>query len=162
MDKTKVLHDLAQKYLKSNSKSLINLFNKIEPTLKKIDALQKKLLTASEDDLALIREIGKDLSAYYHFINKTVKQLHALRHNKRIAFQVVRVSEYDNGEVLDVGEKPIKGTEWRLKSEAELFVADERDIYYKISGYVESCKSSISYCQSLIKDSETQKNQSTI
>jgi len=152
-----VLKELAEKFVKDNSQTLSKVESKVSPILKEVDKLFIQLKKTPENHISAIREIGTKMCAYYKSLKRIADDLHALRHNKRVAFFYLRASDYENGRVLNDEGKVIKGSIEKIKAESELFIAKERQLYYRINSYVESLKSTISYCQTLIKSSEEQR-----
>ena len=154
-----MLNEIAEKYVKDNTKELNALLTKLKPTFTEVEKLQEELRTIDEADVKSIRSIGKQLVSYFAVLYKSSQNLHALRHNKRVSFYYKRALEYDNGKVLGEDGKSAKSTADKLKNEAELFISDERKVYYAIEGYVEGIKSSVMFCQSLLKEVRTQQSQ---
>ena len=153
-----ILKNLAEKYVKDNSEILKKVEEKVSPLLKRIDELFSQLKNIPENHISAIREIGIKLTAYYKALKKIADELHALRHNKRVAFFYLRALDYENGKVVNEEGKPIKASVEKIKAESELYIAEERRLYYKINSYVESLETSISFCQTLIKSSLQEKN----
>jgi hypothetical protein len=154
-----MLNEIAKKYVKDNTTELNALLTKLKPTFTETDKLQAELSTIDESDVKSIRRIGKALVGNFGSLYKALKNIHALRHNKRVSFYYQRALEYENGKVLGEDGKPAKSTADKLKNESELYVSDERKVYYAIEGYVEGIKSSVMFCQSLLKEIKTQQSQ---
>ncbi len=155
---TNILEILAKKYMKDNSAELTKIVTTISKTKKDVDALQKALISVKETDILGIKKIAKQLAGCNHFVKTLADKIHALRHNKRVAFRYLRAKEYDNHQVLDKDNNPIKGTDKRVDSEADLFVSQERDVYYMLNGIVAGISTSLSWSQSHIKGLEQDNN----
>lgn len=153
-----MLDDLSKKYAKDNTTELSSLLKKLAPTFKDVDTLKEELRNINESDIKGIRTIGKKILAAYGDLYKSAQNLHALRHNKRVAYKYARALEYENGKVTDSEGKPMKATADKLTNDSELYIADERKVYYAIEGYLEWAKISIMFCQSLIKGVNEQVN----
>lgn len=155
-----VLNKYAGKYTKDNTAKLKKLIKELTPAIKQTDVLQKEL---TEQATTLTPEraqaIGKQLVGYNHFFNKTAEKLHALRHNKRVAFRYLRAREYSEGNVTDANGKEVKGTDKALDSDADLYISEEREVYRIINSYAQSCRVAISYIQSLLKNFEGERNE---
>lgn len=88
-----MLDKIAEKYIKDNTELLNKVVTELKSTFTKIDALQTLLIKIEETDISNIRKIGKDLNGYNAELQKVANNLHALRHNKRVAFYYKRVLE---------------------------------------------------------------------
>lgn len=157
-----ILEQQSLAYTKNNKKELDNLLVKLQPIFKKIDTLQSELIKIDENNIAEIRRIGKNLVGYNYSLEKISKKIHGLKHNKRVSYDYLRRKEYENGKVLDATGKQSKATDKKIQSEAELFVVNERKVFYEVEGYRKGCESSISYCQTLIKSYEKAFNKESI
>lgn len=150
----KVLSEYAKRYVSQVDFDCKKVLDKIEPIIKKMDAIHKALISVKSGDIIAIKNILKKLAGLNYFIEKWEKAAHAYRHNKRVAFRSERSKEYDSGLVVNDKEEPVKKTDKLLDAEADLFIAPERDLYYKLNSCVSATQKSITSCQSLIKEFE--------
>ena len=147
----KLNEEFIKKYLKDNTKSLLNLVKKYKGVFDKIEEYRKKLLVVDTNNLPEIKKILLTLTGYYMSLCNVVKKLQTLKRNKESAYFHQRKIEIEN--------EGKKFTSAPIEKEASLYVAEERRVRNIFEGYLDACLEGMRTCRSFLNSKDELFNQ---
>jgi hypothetical protein len=125
-------------------KNIENMLNEAIEIFKKVDVISIRFQTEKNDGVDFYRELLKELTGYYMYLNPKVARLTSGKKNKRLT--------YYHTKKIEIEEKGDKFIDASTKKYADSMIKVERTALGYFEAYHDSCLEGMRTCRSKIKD----------